>query len=78
MNDPCAASPLVEVVHILGDHGDIVVFLKAGDRVMGGVGLRLGKQLTELVIKPEHKFPVPVPSLNGRDLHRIIFPPKAT
>ena len=70
--------PLVEVVHVLGNHVHQIVFLQCGNGQVGGIGAGITQLLPALVVKVQHQRAVTVPALDGGHVVHIVLFPKAS
>ena len=69
---PC---PLVKIIHILGNHLNIIIFLQGGYCNVGRIGLNLGKLSPPFIIKIQDHLPITVPALQCSDIfNTMVFP----
>lgn len=75
MEDPCAACPLMEIIHILSDDCNIPFLLQLRDGIMSRIRLYRTQLLSSLVVEIKNKLRIPIPTLDrSHILHPMVIP----
>ena len=70
-----ASGPLMEVVDILSDNVNVIVFFKVDESAVSGVGEGLDEVAAALVVETVYKFGVTAEAIGRSNLHNgIVFP----
>ena len=79
MNDIAAASPLMEVIHILCHNRHSMLFFKLCHKLVSKARLHIEQLLAPCIIELRHELRVASPAFWRRDiLHIVLFPKTAT
>ena len=78
MNDVAGATPLVEIVHVLGNHRYPVPNFQLCQQAMGPVGLGGFQLAPAVVVEPQHQLLIPGKRLGrGHIVHTVLLPQPA-
>src|SRR5687768_7924623 len=77
MNHVCGTSAFVKVIHVLSDHHDFESLFKIGESFVSGVGLRICRLSSSLVVKLEDDMRLSAPRFGCCHIFKSIVSPQS-